>query len=263
LSPATKREPVQERGALEAYSSAIRAHRRLVFLITLVTLAASLVYLVQRSPDYEASAQLLVQPLASDDQTFLGLPLIRDTGDPVRTMQTAAALVESHAAAARVAAQPGEDLSTDEILDRIKVSPEGQSNILAVTATADSADAAARLANQFSRAVLAVRSTQIANAADGLIHQLQTALAAAPATDAATRADLASRLDQVKSAASRGDPTVQLSQPALPPTSASGAPAVLILVLALIAGFALGSCTALLMEFAAPSRRRRSTSRER
>ena len=240
----------QRPGALPAYISAIRAHRRLVFLITLATVVASLLFLVVRSPDYEATADLLVQPLAADDQTFLGLPLIRDTGDPVRTMQTAASLVESQAAAARVGAEPGEDLTADEILDRIKVSPEGQSNILAVTATAGSADDAAQLANRFWGAVLAVRSAQIGDAAQGLIDQLQAAQQATPTTDAATRADLAARLDQVNSVVGSGDPTLQVSQPAVPPTSASGPSGALILVLALLAGLALGSCTALLMDLA-------------
>jgi capsular polysaccharide biosynthesis protein len=250
LSPTAEQEPAeaQRRGAFPAYTSAIRAHRPLVLLITLATVVASLLFLAIRSPDYEATADLLVQPLAADDQTFLGLPLIRDTGDPVRTMQTAASLVESNAAAARVAAQPGEDLGSTEILDRIKVSPEGQSNILAITATADNADDAAQLANRFSRAVLAVRSAAIADAAQALIDQLQTAEQATPATDVAARADLAARLDQVNSLVSRGDPTLQVSQPAVPPASAAGASGALILLLALIAGFALGSCTALLIE---------------
>ncbi|HSD23023.1 MAG TPA: hypothetical protein VLB79_01715 [Solirubrobacterales bacterium] len=214
----------------------------------MATVFASLLFVAVRSPDYEATANLLVQPIAADDQTFLGLPLIRDTGDPVRTMQTAASLVESQAAAARVAAEPGEDLTPNEILDRIKVSPEGQSNILAVTAKGNSADDAALLANRFSRAVLAVRSAEISNAAGRLLDQLQAALLATPTTDAATRADLAGRVDQVNAVVRSGDPTLQLSQPALPPASASGASAALILLLALLAGFAVGSCTAVLME---------------
>lgn len=251
MTPTAERDQAQEHrpGALTAYTSAIRAHRPVVLLITLATVVASLLFLALRSPDYEASADLLVQPLAADDQVFLGLPLVRDTGDPVRTMQTAASLVESQAAAARVADQAGEDLTAAEILDRIKVNPEGQSNILAVTATADSADDAALLANRFSRAVLAVRAAEIAKAAGSLIAQLQAALQAAP--DTATRADLAARLDQVNSVVRSGDPTIQLSQPAVPPASASGASAALILLLALLAGFALGSCTAMLMELTA------------
>jgi uncharacterized protein involved in exopolysaccharide biosynthesis len=261
LTAEQDRAEEQRPGALAAYISAIRAHRLLVFLITLAAVVGSVLFLIQRSPDYEASADLLVQPLPADDQSFLGLPLIRDTGDPVRTMQTAASLVESQAAAAQVAAEPGEGVTADEILDRIKVSPEGQSNILAVTASEDSADDAALLANRFSRAVLAVRSAEIANAAGSLIDQLQAALQATPTTDGATRADLASRLDQVNSVVSSGDPTLQVAQPAVPPTSASGPSAPLIIALALLAGFALGSCTALLIELARGRNRDRRSAR--
>jgi capsular polysaccharide biosynthesis protein len=259
LTAEQDRAQEQRPGAVAGYTSAIRAHALLVLLITLGTVAASVLFLAARSPDYEATADVLVQPLPADDQSFLGLPLIRDTGDPVRTMQTAASLVESRAAAAQVAAQPGEVLSADEILDRIKVSPEGQSNILAVTASEDSADDAAQLANRFSRAVLAVRSAEVAKAAGSLIAQLQAALQAAP--DTATRADLAGRLDQVNSVVRSGDPTLQLSQPAIPPTSASGPSAPLILVLALLAGFALGSCTAVLIELATGQTRDRRARR--
>src|SRR6266540_294282 len=133
----------QREGAPVTYFYAIRAHPRLILLITLAAVAASVVFLALRSSDYEATTKLLVQPIPADDQTFLGLPLIRDTGDPVRTMQTAASLVESPPAAALVAKQRGGDSTTNEILDQIKISPEGQSNILAVTATADSAASAA------------------------------------------------------------------------------------------------------------------------
>ncbi len=231
------------------FLSAIRAHRVVVLVITLAAVFASLVFLIARSPDYEATAELLVQPIPADDQTFLGLPLLRDTGDPVRTMQTAASLVESPVAAAMVANEGG-DLSADEILDRIEVSPQGQSNILGVTASEEGAESAARLANRFSRAVLEARSDQIGAAAAGLIAELQAALSATPETDATTRADLGARLDQVNSVVSRGDPTLLLSQPAVPPTSAEGASSALIVVLALLAGLALGSGTAVLMELA-------------
>jgi uncharacterized protein involved in exopolysaccharide biosynthesis len=248
--------PEQQERATVTYVSAIRAHPGLILLITLAAVAASVVFLAVRSSDYEATTKLLVQPIPAEDQTFLGLPLIRDTGDPVRTMQTAASLVESPPAAALVAKQRGDDSTTNEILDQIKISPEGQSNILAVTATADSAAGAAKLSDQFSRAVLEVRSGEIAQAAGGLVGQLRAALRATPRTDPSTRADLGARLDQLNSVVSQGDPTLQLSQPAIPPTSAKGASSGLIVLLALLAGFALGSGTALLVELTARSGQR-------
>jgi Mrp family chromosome partitioning ATPase len=63
-----------------------------------------------------------------------------------------------------------------------------------------------------------------------------------------TRAEIASRLDQVRSVTASGDPTLTLSQEGAPPTSAEGASAALIVVLATLAGFTLGVGTAVLLE---------------
>ena len=59
-------------------------------LITLAAVGASLAFLVVRANVYEATATVLVEAVPQEDQTFIGLPVIRDTGDPVRTAQTAA-----------------------------------------------------------------------------------------------------------------------------------------------------------------------------
>ena len=242
----------QQEGALAAYVSAIRAHPVVVLLITLAAVGASVLFLTLRSPEYEATAELLVEPLPPEDQIFIGLPLLRDTGDPVRTMQTAASLVESQAAADLVAQRRGDDLTGEQLLeDRVDVSPEGTSNILAVTATADSAEAAALLANQFSRVALEVRADELARVAEDLIGDLEARLDATPRADQVARADLATRVDQIRSVLNRGDPTLLQSQPAIPPTSAAGASPALIVVLAILAGFTLGSGTALVLELMA------------
>jgi capsular exopolysaccharide synthesis family protein len=220
---------------LASYLAAVRAHWPVVALITLLGLGASLLVLQLRSPEYEATADLLVEPLPQDDETFLGLPLLRDTGDPVRTVQTAASLVES--AAADV---PG--------AESVEVNPEGESNILAVKATADTPEAAAQLANDFADAAIEARDDQLAQRAQGLIEQLNALLAATPEADQVARASLAARLDQVRSVAESGDPTLILSQEAVPPTSAKGAAPALIVALALFAGFTLGAGTAVLLE---------------
>lgn len=205
----------------------------MVALVVLATLAGSIAFLALRSDEYMATVDLLVEPLPQDDETFLGLPLLRDAGDPVRTVQTAAALVES---------------SVPDAGSSVEVNPKGESNILAIEAVADSPDAAANLANDFARGAIDARNDQLARLGQELVRQLDTQLAAAPQADTVTRAALAARRDQVAAVAERGDPTLILSRPATAPTSAEGASPTLILLLALIAGFALGAGTALLLE---------------
>jgi capsular exopolysaccharide synthesis family protein len=227
------RQPRHE-WALASYIAAIRAHRGAVVLVTLVTVAASIAFLQLRSASYEATADLLVQPLPQDDETFRGLPLVRDTGDPTRTVQTAAALVES---------QAGQDVG-----GAVQVNPKGESNILEVTATADSAGDAARIANAYAQEALQARAEELDRHGTQLITQLEARLDATPRADPVTRAEIASRLDQVRSVTASGDPTLTLSQEAAPPTSAEGASAALIVVLATLAGFTLGVGTAVLLD---------------
>ena len=65
----------------------LRTYRNL-----LVVFVACGLWLAQRSPTYEATAEILVTPLPQDDPTFQGLPFLRDYGEATRTIQTAATL---------------------------------------------------------------------------------------------------------------------------------------------------------------------------
>jgi capsular exopolysaccharide synthesis family protein len=226
------RKGTSPEGALHSYLGAINAHKRVVVLVALLTLSASLAFLLVRADEYQATADLLVEPLPQDDETFLGLPLLRDTGDPTRTIQTAAALVESAGPAA----------------DSVEVNPKGESNILGVEAVADDPQQAAQRANDFASEALANRNKQLEEAAATLLRQIDARLAATPEDDPVTRATLVSRRDQVQAVAENGDPTLILSKQASPPTSATGASPALILALALFAGLALSAGTAVLLE---------------
>jgi capsular exopolysaccharide synthesis family protein len=242
-----------QESALVPLFSAIRSHRLVVLLVTLAAVGASIAFIVLRSSQYEATAQILVEPLSQEDEVFVGLPLLRDTGDPVRTVETAASLVESHEAAQRTADELGKDWTSDEVLEQVvDVTPAGESNILAVTATADTPDEAAMIANEFARAALEARNDELRRLAESLVTQLDARLRAVPAADEITRAELASRRDQVQSVAETGDPTLVIAQRALPPTSSAGASPALIIALALIAGLTVGAGTALLLELVNP-----------
>lgn len=239
-----------EEGALASYLGAVRAHPWVVVLVTLATVGASVVFLATHAPSYEATAELLVDPLPQDDQVFRGMDLIRDTGDPTRTVQTAASLVESRAAADRAAADLQGGWTGEEVLDAVEVDPVGESNILGVTATADDPQEAAQLANEFVDSALAVREREIVDQARAEIAALDARLRALTGNETA-EAELIARRDQLQSVAATGDPTLARSQEAVPPSGAIGASSPLIVVLALLAGIVLGSGTAMLMELLA------------
>src|SRR4051794_31842843 len=227
---------------------ALRARWPLVFLVTLVAVVGSVGWLAQRSPDYKATADMLVSPLPPEDTVFDGIDVLRaDPNESTRTIQTAASLVKSAAAADLAAKRLGAGWTGRRVQAAVDVQPEGQSNILAVTALVPDATQAARVANGYARATLDVRRARIQRQIDTIVSSLQAKQQAGTSRgqDAAALADRIARLQGVRDS---GDPTLSVSQKATTPTSPIGAPSWLVVGLALIAGFALGTGAALMME---------------
>lgn len=238
-------------GALDAYLRAIRAHRLLVVAVLLATLLACVAWLAERSPQYKATAELLINPLPQSDDTFLGLPVIEDSGDPTRTMQTAAALLESPGAARATARRLGGGWTEQRVLDHVDVEPEGESNILAVTAKAGSGIDAAHAANAFAVATLRQRDAALRREVLRVIDRLKTTRAGLRRGDPGLPG-LDSRIGQLEQVRIGGDPSARLSRGATSWRSAEGVPSWLVVVLALAAGLALGSVAALLSERLSP-----------
>jgi Mrp family chromosome partitioning ATPase/capsular polysaccharide biosynthesis protein len=234
-------------GALRPYLRAVRTHVLLVTLVGLAALGGGIAYVSLRSPVYEATAQLLITPLPQDDTSFRGLSLLRDSGDPARTAQTAASLIDSQPAAALTAKRLDDGLTAEQVLDRTDVTPLGDSDVLAVTARADDPDAAARIANEFTRSALVVRRQALLTEVAAALAQVRTQLSAVP-TRSPVAADLAGRLTQLRALRAGNDPTLSRSQRAIPPRSAAGPPAPLVVVLSLLAGLTIGAGAALLLE---------------
>ena len=223
--------PDESASAFGPYLRAIRSRALVVALITLAAVGVAAVLLATRSPSYKSTAQLLVSPLPQDDSTFLGTGLLRDSGDPTRTVQTAAALVASPLAADRTARRLGGGLTGSEVSGNVDVQPLGQSNILSVTASSDHARRS-DAAGQPVRAERAGRPKRADPAARSRSRSARWAPSPRPTTGRGSRELRAVRAD--------GDPTLTLSQAARPPSSAGGAPAWLVLALAAIAGLHAG-----------------------
>ena len=233
----TSTGPDESAAALRPYVRAIRARSLVVAVTTLAALAVAVALLATRTPTFTSSAQLLVTPLPQDDRTFLGTTLVRDSGDPTRTVQTAAALVASPLAAQQAARRLGGGMDQQTVEGNVNVQPLGESNILSITASSTTADGAARLANAYAQSALTIRDQEIRRQIDAVMQTIGSNPTPAERT----------RIDELQSVRGRGDPTLLLSQPAQAPQSSKGAPAWLVLVLAAIAGFTLGSIAALLL----------------
>jgi capsular exopolysaccharide synthesis family protein len=245
ISPAPA--PVRTEGALEPYLRALRAHWKLVLAVTLASLVGSIAWVVARSPDYEASAKLLVSPLAQDDATFEGIDVLRtDVTDSTRTLQTAATLVDSPDAAERAATALDAGWTRGAVESAVEVETQGESNILIVTAKAGSAEEAAQLANVFTESTLDARAAAIRPQIDATLESLEAQQEAALTDEAA--AERAARIDRLQAAREEGDPAFSLTQRAFPPGGPIQTPAWIVVGLAVIAGFTLATVAALLLE---------------
>lgn len=230
-------------GALAPYLGAIRAHRLVFASIVVAALAAASLWLWTSSRQYSATAQVLVTPLPQDNQSFLGFDLLRDSGDPTRTVQTAAALIETRAAADRAAKRLGDGRSGEQIAAAVSVQAAGESNVLDITATGDSPRNASRTANAFTAAALALRRETLHAQLEEAIKQLQTSRAQGPERNR--------RFDALRTLDEQGDPTMSVAQRALPADSPLGPSPVIVIGLALLAGLAIGTGAVVLLEMTA------------
>jgi Mrp family chromosome partitioning ATPase len=252
-------DPAPESDAPQAvgpYLRAIRRHLRFVIGVTVLAVAVAAVTVLRAGRTYQASASVLVSPIPQADTSytaFVGLGVILDTGDPARTLQTALALINTDQSAAATAQAMGPGWTPQRVQKAVTVTPLGQSNVLAITASGSSASEAANLANAYANSATALRGSIVQ-------HNISQQLAGLEARAGALRpgapgtlpqlADLSTRIAELRTAkAHGGDPTLSFSQSAVAPTSPAGTSRVLILLLSLIGGFALASVAALGLEF--------------
>jgi capsular polysaccharide biosynthesis protein len=249
------RAPEEESAnALAPYLHAVRSHRLLVILVVLVAAGAAVAWAGTRTLTYQATAEMLVNPLPQTDTTFLGLPLMRATGDPTTTIQTAAALVDSPQARQLTASRLGVGWTADRVNSNVAVQPQGQSNILDVTATAHSAHAAAKLANTFAAAVIDTRAARLRPLVAAAIASATAQLVTIKDPASAVAASLQDRLSQLQNAANGTDPTLSFSEAASAPSRPAGPSSALVIALAVLAGLILGAGVALAIEWLRPRR---------
>ena len=235
-------------GALEPYLRALGAHWKLVVVVTLAALVGSIAWVTLRTPDYDATAKLLVSPLSQDDPAFEGIDIIRtDVTDSTRTLQTAATLIDSPDAADLAAKELGGGWTRGSVDGAVKVDTQGESNILTITARAGSPDEAARVANVFAESALQARADAIRPQIDATLERLETEQAAGSRTGESA-AELAARIDRLGTARETGDPAFSLTQRAFPPGASIQTAAWIVVTLALVAGFTLATVAALLLE---------------
>ncbi len=225
-------------GGFEPYLRAVVRHRLLVVVITLAAVLGAAAWLAARTPQYKATSQIVVAPMPFDDTTFEGLPVPHDTpGDPTRAVQTAAALIETPAAALATAQALGHGWTEASVASAVRVTAAGGTNVLAVQATAHARANAIALAQAYSHAALEQRRASLAASAQALLAQVKSAPNPPPEKVAA-----------LLPVAQGFDPTFSQAVGAPPSAALAGRSAARVLASAFVAGFVLALGAALLAD---------------
>lgn len=195
---------------------------------TALALVAAAIYLGLRSERYEATVDVIVAPLATDDPEFQGLPLIRESSDGSRPVQTATGLLHGAAIANMTAKALDSGWTERKVEDAVQVQPRGESNLVAISAKSEDPEEAAALANRYANAALEFRRQAIAPA----LRREVRAVEEAP--------DSGTSLQRLRAAQANGDPTLSIVSPARPPSSSSLISAKVVLLAALLVGLLVG-----------------------
>ena len=242
------------------YLDAVRHHW--MFVLTLVALAgaAAATYSFAASPRYEAKADILVTPISSDDETFIGVNVLRE-GAASRSVLTAARLVQTLQVAERVKTDLNLPDSSRSLLAAIDVEPQQQSNILTIAATSERPEKAAVLANGFADGLLKVRTQSFQAELEAVVKRLESRLQAIPPADLTSPEAVAisQRLGALSAVRGGEDPTLHVVNRAAVPRSPVWPRPMLSIVIALLTSFLVASGVALALEAGNPKVRAEET----
>lgn len=228
---------------------ATRAHPFLVGIVVILAVVIGIVLVESRSATYKATSQILVTPVSSTDSSFTGLPVVNDSEtDPTRNLQTAASILESRSAASAAAREMGRGWTEQKVARALSVLPQGESDVVTVTASYGQAATAAKLANTYVSATLGAHRATLASAAQKRITQLQAQRGALPSSDTSDAATITQEISTLRSVTAGQDPNFSLLQSAGVPTAAAATSGKLIVILALLAGLVVGIGAATVLE---------------
>jgi capsular polysaccharide biosynthesis protein len=184
----------------------VSARRRLVAGMALGAAALALIASFTQTRQYRAGADLLFGGTTSAETIFPGAsPALRQR--PEREAATNVALASLDTVAARVTRRFGGRVTLEQLRDAVSIDPQGDSDVVTVTAQADSPNQAAAVANACPTEIVALRRDAAKADAQRAIDAIGVAVAARTASgrrpDTRTRA-LQRRLAELEVVKGRG-----------------------------------------------------------
>jgi capsular exopolysaccharide synthesis family protein len=240
-------QPPPEEQGLKRYVETIRERIWWVLLAVLITTTAAAVYVATAQKKYEAESQLLITPVPATDTVLTSLGLLVESSDPTRDVETATRLVKTPQVSALVKQQLGSSKSTKTLLSQVSSDPVAQSNLVAITATADSPEEARDVANAFAQGTVQERTDAFQTEVNARLQQLQGRGSVGPA---------ATDIGELQVLQGAPNPNFRVQTLAETPTSASSPRPVLSIAAGIFAGLILGIGGAFLSQTLDPTLRR-------
>ncbi|MDQ4044323.1 MAG: hypothetical protein M3173_02605, partial [Chloroflexota bacterium] len=168
---------------------------------------------------------------------------------------SAVSIIDTRDAANLVARRIG-GLTPEQIDAAVTVERREETSVVSVTARAADAASAAELATAFAKAALDAREADLNELASTQIRRSRRLLELSRAGEASFVAveTLRARIADLRQIVRSGDPTLSLVREAVVPDKPDGAPAILIAMVSLASGIALGCAAAILIEILGPAK---------
>jgi len=251
VGPRAASSPLKDQ-SLGPVLRALGRHWLLVLVVVSVSTGIAVSTVMRKGSMYEATASVLVKPLPDDNAGFISIGVLVDSGDATRTIQTAAVLIRTPAAAASAAREMGAGWRQARVQNAVRVEPRGESYVVDIIATAPTAANAARLANAYVKAALDERARIVRRNLKANIKSLRARLIKLQRlqSDPSQLNILTARLEDLRALEALGtDPSLQLSERAQRPAGPTGISRPILLAFALIGGLILGTIAALSLEY--------------
>jgi capsular polysaccharide biosynthesis protein/Mrp family chromosome partitioning ATPase len=225
---------------LRLYLDVLRARSWIVVLLVAIAVVSAAAVVSRTEKVYAAEADLLITPIPDANESLFGLGLVSESGDPTRDAETLAQLTTTDAVARRVRSRLALDQSAGSILNDVSAEPVAQSSIVTITARADDAEQAARLANTFARAAIDVRTERLHQLLDSVIPRLRRQLNQMRPADTRAAESLGAKLEDLETQRLLPDPTLHLESRAQPPSAPIAPRPLLTIAAAFIGALVLG-----------------------
>jgi polysaccharide biosynthesis transport protein len=228
--------------------AALKRSWPLILALILVTGYAAYVVSWLQPESYQATAKLLFRPTDPPPQIDPNAPPPENpaSAESISATNLELAAAAADRSAARVAQRLDSGLDAAELRDSLSFNPEGQTEFISVSATADSAREAATIANAFSEEIVQERRREAQQKVQRVIDAIQASLATPGlASDSAQQLRARSQQLQTEKRLQTGD--VELGVAAVAPSKPSAPKPMNAAIIGGILGALLGGVLALII----------------